>query len=498
MARWNLFFSLTVIVLAGLWPASARAINLHALYTASCQREVGIMLNVTPRQVFLLNLTGKIVPVDRFEIIYFATYPLDIVPMDKVLNPSAVPFTEIKTWQRGEMRQLVRGWPVDFSKDKISFLSLRGSELVIERSSIWSVESDPATSPVEFSSQSKVNYEFIHPYAFASCPVSGSGGGRLVKVPPQQLLSDPVAIKRELDRLMEGHEQVRAYESDQQFYAVPEVYTNETSLGLWISTDSRYGASGNRKNNFTPVLVNEFSSGPFGFQSRFLTGSAPMPFSIHEETQTQTYYRMKADYFHFSGMVDPSLLLVGNKYKWAPSELNAYDVRANDSAFMEFGFDYGYWSLELGLGGAANWGAQSGAQFNRGTVSLPRFGLRYQRATWMFHVFGGATSSEGFVANIFRANLEFNYGKDQRYLMSAFTRSLKFEGRSSEETGLVPMDVRSDALTAAVYAYYRFKSRYWFGVSGSVESSKVEVGGVSPQSKNHIYPKGAAYISLRF
>ncbi|NJM09463.1 MAG: hypothetical protein HC883_00750 [Bdellovibrionaceae bacterium] len=69
-----------------------------------------------------------------------------------------------------------------------------------------------------------------------------------------------------------------------------------------------------------------------------------MPFSIHEEAQVQSYYRMKADYFHFSGMVDPNLLLVGSRDKWSAADLKSEDVRANDSAFMEFGFDFGRWA----------------------------------------------------------------------------------------------------------------------------------------------------------
>ncbi len=470
--------------------------NLHSLYTASCQREVGIILNVSSQQVFLLNLQGTIVTLPRYEIIYFATYPLDIVPMGKVSNPELVPIIEIKTWRQNQLQPLVRGWPVDFSQDKISFLSLRGSEVVIDRSSIWGVESDRSAKAQEFSARPSNSYDFVHPYAFADCPVAKTDGNRPVKVFPQQLLSDPVAIKREFDRLVQGHEVVRKYESDQQFYPVPEVYGNATSLGLWTSAGSRYGASGNRKNNFTPLLTNDFSSGPFGFQSHFETGSGPMLFSLHEEAQTQVYYRMKADYFHFSAMLDPNLILVGKRYKWLAPDLDGQDARANDSAFLEFGFDYGALALELGIGGATNAAGRDGDLFAMKTINLPRFGFRYQKPNWNLHVFAGSGSKDDSSLELLRANFEFNNGKDQRYVVSLIKRDIKIDSASGPETNYARVRVNSEAQTAAAYAYFRYRTRYWFGVSGSAESN--EITATNGQSKKHIYPKGGVFLSLGF
>lgn len=497
MARWNLFFRILIFQVVALSANQVGAINLHALYTASCQREVGIILDVTPRQVFLLNLAGEITPVERYEIIYFATYPLDIVPMSEVKNPSLVPLVEIKTLRQNEMKTLVRGWPVDFSKDKIAFLSLRGSELVIDRSSIWSVEYDREGTSAHFTTRPSNNYEFIHPYAFANCPTSKGPDRRTVKIAPQQLLSDPVAIKRELDRLSLGHKEVRQYERDQQFFPVPEIYGNETSLGIWLSSPSRYGASGNRKNNFTPLLVNDMSGGPFGFQSRFLTGAAPMPFSIHEEVQTLAYYRMKADYFHFQGMVDPSLLLVGSRYSWQSADLDSTDVRANDTAFLEFGFDYGRWAVEIGAGGATNLATQSGDIFVKKSLSLPRFGLRYQLPHWLFHILAGSGSNEGAKINLIRTNIEYQRGKDQKYILSLIKRTMGFDGTvKRSETDLVHLDVQSEAETIAAYAYFKFKTRYWFGLNFSLENNAIKAD--NGENKTHIFPKGATYLSLTF
>ena len=260
----------------------------------------------------------------RYEVIYYATFLIDTVPVAEVRDPGAVPMLEIKTLEGNELVKLVRGWPVDFSKDKIAVLNEHGTEVLIDRNKIWRLEFDQSLAPFRFRNPTITRYAFAHPYAFASCPLDVEGAtaggakrGGVFTVYPQQLLNDPVSIKRELDRFAEGHQQIKQYEIDQDFYARPEIYENETQLGMWLAVSSRYGASHDRANNFTPYLVNDFSAGPFGFQSELKTGAGPLLQTIHEEPQTQMYYRLKADYFHFTGMVDPNLLLVGQKYKWS-------------------------------------------------------------------------------------------------------------------------------------------------------------------------------------
>jgi hypothetical protein len=474
---------------------SSHAINLHALYTASCQREIGIILNVTPRQILLLNLSGEVVPVERFEIISYATYPLDVVPIAKVSNPQAVPLVRILTFQKGELVELIRGWPVDFSRDKIAFLSLKGSERLIERRSIWQVDFQSELKNVEFEQQTFAPYEFVHPFAFSSCQSNVKDPKRVVKVFPQQLLSDPVAIKREMDRLIIGHQEVKDYESDQQFYPVPEVYGNETSLGMWLAAPSRYGASKNRQNNFTPFLVNEFSGGPFGFQSELKTGAGPLLMGLHEEPQTQFYYRMKADYFHFTGMVDPGLLLVGSKYKWFAEDMNDTDIRANDATLIEFGFDWGRFGLEFHLGGATNMGARSEDLFHRETLSVPKFGFRWQAKTWMVNLFGGSGSGDKASIDMLRLNLEFMAKKYRRFVFSLINKTMAFDGL--DDATHAPFSVKGESQTAAAYGYWRVKTRYWVGVMAAVENLDITDNGRTAGRKETI-PKGGAMVSLSF
>lgn len=504
LVRLNLFSKFSLLSLLGvvLFAPLAQAIHLHALYTASCQREVGIILDVGPRRLQLLNLEGQIVDVERFEVIYYASFSVDVVPILKVNNPGKVPLVEVKTFQGGELQRLVRGWPVDFNKDKISFLNLRGSEIVIDRTSIWSIDYQNEPDNLRFQNASASNSEFVHPYAFSSCPVSASAkGGHNIKVYPQTLLSDPVAIKREFDRLAQGHVEIRRYVSDQQFYPVPEVYKNATTLGLWLSTGSRYGSSKTRDNNFTPFLVNEFSGGPFGFQSIFTSGSGPLPQSIHEETQTQVYYRMKADYFHFSGMVDPGLLLVGDKYKWAANDLGPVDMRAVESAYVEFGFDYGKMALEFFLGGAIEQSARYGDLFARQNLGLPRVGLSYQGYTWKADVMGGSANSNGQAIHLLRANFEWEPSRNQRFLFSVIDRKLDFSGEDQVGPShpVLTFQASNDSKTVAAYGYWRFKARYWAGLFLGYEHAILRASqGANSDQKTLDAPKAGALISLSF
>lgn len=491
----TLMLRLAILVLA-TFPVAGNAITIHALYTASCRREIGIIVGTDDRHVQMLNLDGTLATVNRFEVIYHATYPIDTTPVREARNMAAAPKVKIWTFQGGELRPLLTGWPVDFSQDKVSFLSLSGSEVVIDRTSIWKIDLDRTSTDEKFDRARDTNIEFVHPYAFVSCPQNSSP--KATKIFPQQLLSDPVTIKREFDRLAEGHRRLAKYITAQKFYPIPEVYTNQTSLGLWLSGGSRYGASSNRKNNFTPLLIDEQSSGPFGFQSEFRTGSGPISQSIHEEPQTQVYYRFKADYFHMSLMADPNLLLVGSKYKYNANDMGAYDIRAVDSTFVEMGFDYGAFALELYVARAVNQGARYDTVFNQSNLSMGGLGLRVQGNTWTATLLGGSGQRDGSQTQMLRANLDWKLSRKWQWQLSAINRKLSFNG-----IGLAnrpQFSVESKSQTIATYLYTRFWTRYRGGGFFSLEHVDLDAHDslVSQPSKEKLYPKFGAMISLSF
>lgn len=494
MSRWRVFLLLSLLTLVSA--QQSFAITVHALYTSACQRQVGIIVSVNDQEVKILNLDGRIMGVPRYEVIYHVAYPIDVVPIAEVLNPEVASLIHVLTYQNGEMRTLIRGWPVDFSQDKVAFLSTSGSEIVIDRTSIWQINAEEEhAKTVRFSHSLKGSFEFIHPYAFSNC-AGPSSKNKVNLIYPQQILSDPVTIKREFDRLNEGYIGLQKYIAAQKFYPVPEVYNNETYLGLWLMTNSQYGASSNRKNNFTPYLVNSFSSGPFGFQSEFRSGSGPLPQSIHEETQAQVYYALKADYFHLSAMMDPNLLLVGKKYDWTISDLDGSDVRAVESFYFEMGFDYGPFALELYTGSAGSAGARFGQSFAEGSFELPRTGLRYHGKEWRFQVIGGRKEAGAFDFSFFRSNAEWRPNHRWRWQFSYINRKVAYDGYGHESDDFI---ASNKANAFAAYMHYKFRARYWVGGLLAIESLTTSAGPNTGQTdKNKLLPKLGVMTAITF
>lgn len=337
------------VTLAASLPAGlADAVPLTAVYYASCQREIGVIIHVDDGSISLLTLSGEIKSLKRFDVIYLAQYPVSDIPIAEVKNTKQVPGVVVKTLFKNELVELVSGWPVDFSEEKISFLTLDGQETIIDRDSIWSVEIEPFTKDVRFSGTAKKAQAFVHPYPFANCPPEEKKDAQVIY--PQQLLGDRLIIKNEFDRLKAGHEQLVEYEKDQKFYPVPQIYPNRTSLSLWYNYGSRNAKSQKRSNSFVPAVISTLSEGPFGFQRTLVTGAAPIESTVHEEPQTQFYYGLKANYVHFAYFYDIDRLLIGEeRYKWRRDDLGEYDERVGEVHRIGGGFDFRNYAIGISL-----------------------------------------------------------------------------------------------------------------------------------------------------
>lgn len=474
MAYLNLFFKTLLVVL--LFAVSqAHAIEVHALYFASCNRELGIILDVNDRYFHLLNLNGEIKKIQRYEVIYWASYPIDVVPISKVKSPDTVPVTRIKSFDGEKLQTFIEGWPIDFSKEKVSFLSLEGSEVSIKRSKIWEIERFAEQKKLEFEDNRKVEFNFVHPYVFAFCEKNKKSAA--VNIFPQHLENDPVKLKRHFDELADGYEELEGYYNDQQFYPMPEIYKNVTSLGMWFTTGSRYGSSEQRTSNFSPFLVDDLSEGPFKYQRTFRTGADIMPYSVHEEVQTQAYFKMKADYFHFSTMVDPNLLLVGSKYEWQREDVKAGDYRVNDSTLIEFGFDYGAFALNLYVISRSHFGAATESKFFGSNFSIPRFGLTYtgMKNSWDFW-FGFASSDNYQAGSVFRFNYNYIISPRRKFSLSYIHRDLDYEGLLYSLDPAQQFLVSSVSDTGALYYFQKVSARVLTGVFTSYESFSSQYG----------------------
>ena len=252
----------------------------------------------------------------------------------------------------------------------------------------------PNKEKYNFGTKVKAKYNFLHPVGLRKCPVEYFGSGKKkIEVAPQEFISDPVEIKRRLDSIKREKNHLDMYVRSKDFYSVPQVYTNKTTLGLWLSGNSRHGASENRSNNWAPILENQFSSGPYGYQHIFLTGAAENMFFIHEEPQTQFYYRFKADYFHLAYYMDPTGILMGKRYRWFDTELSEGEYRVNDMSFIELGFDYGHFSLLLQQSSEIQLGfKESDSIFYDGQLTVPKIGAEFRNHRFGFNFLYGSAN----------------------------------------------------------------------------------------------------------
>ncbi len=496
----NLFFK-AILILLTLMAFPLHALEIQAVYTSNCKREIGLILDVGKRHIGILNLEGEYVVIERYNVVYLASYPSDRLPLIRKSDQIPLPYFKIKARNSNQIIPLVEGWPIGFTKEKISFLSQNGRELVIDRKRIWELEKEDSQNRVNVQKKAKESLEFTHPYAYQSCPqkLYPLKLSKNIKIYPQQVLSDPITIKRELDEFFTYYKGVNRYNREQQFYPVPEIYKNNTQLGMWLSLGSRYGGSNRRPNNLTPYLIDEYSSDVFDYQSRFTTGNGPMSFSVHEEVQTHIYYGFKASYFHFNIMVDPNLVLVGERYEWQNSDFdNETDDRLNDSAQAEMGFDYGPFSLDLGVFHGVSYGLFYNNDLITGNVALSRFGLTY-RNTFFKSQFFFATGSDdefeqSYSLDVFRLNLESDFLQEWKFQYSLISREVKYDVNNQV------FNYNSTSLTNAIYGFYVFKKRYNLGAFVSLELHEREFINANNLATNdsQTFFKSGVFVSLSF
>lgn len=461
----NLFSRILISTFLLFVETEVLALNTRALYTSACQRKLGLIVGVDDQKISFLSFDEGIVHIPRYEVIFMADYPMDILPTRGKLVIKGIPKVYITTLNNHKVENLLDGWPIGFNADKISFLTSNGSETVIDAHNIWSLEFKETDETVE-SRKTPDMYRFIHPYAFRECSYDSNKGRDIY---PQQILSDPIQIKRDLDALQEGFKRVVRYEREQDFYPVPEIYENRTELGMWFSFGSRYGASEKRENNLLPVLVDQYSHDVFDYQHYSVTGAAPLFIGSHEEPQSQIYYSFKASYFHFSAMVDPDLVLVGENYKWQDVDFSAgnADTRFNDTSVIELGFDFGNFSTRFYGADVLNLGVWDGQSLQTMSISLPRFGLRYANHRWWseLNIGGGEKSMENNLGNLKVSLTRFNLGIED---IGSFDFIYSFIKSNIEAPGFSNFD--SDGNVHALYASSPLTKRIRAGAYTSMES----------------------------
>lgn len=455
------------------------SLDIYGVYLGDCKRELGTIVDVRDQSFDLLNLDGKIITLPRYKAIYLVTYPLDVLPIKSFTATDDTKVYKVGSLDNKEIKPLLDGWAINFTKDQISFLTLSGKEVLVDKTDIWKIRK-PLIERREGLFQNKSrSLKFVDPYPFSHCKRDKAR----LRVIPQKLYSDAVDVKREFDRLQAGHKQIAKFMRRQVFYPKPQIYENSAILGMWLMAGARYGASESRPNNFSPFLTNEMSLGAYAYQHVIRTGSGPLLDGSHDEIQTHFYYRMKAEYIHLSIMVDPNTLLVGSQYEWSREDIDKVDFRSNESTMLELGFDYGRWSIEFSPLMDLQTGALFDGNFVSSSIPLIRAGLRYSGVDFSVNFMAGSGDETDFEngasfnqdMTFFRANYQRKFGRKHKAYASVIYKNV--------EGNVTSASFDFTSLSVSGIYEYRYKKRYFFGGLLGIESTQMEVTGSSVNSE---------------
>ncbi|MEO0335208.1 MAG: hypothetical protein AAF202_02370, partial [Pseudomonadota bacterium] len=453
-------------------------------------------VDISKGKISLLSLDGELVTIPRYAVIFLVSYPIDRFPFRGQSEMGRTDFYEIKSLVDGKVQPFVRGWPIGFTQDKVSFMNTSGNEVIVDRENIWHVKKS-SSGQIDFrgSSKTKANLRFGHPYSFRNCKIPGNKNANIVY--PQDVNSNPITIKSIFDRIEMGHQRMDFYDREQDFYPVPQVFKNRTSLGLWQDFGGRHGSSSNRTSSLTPMLEDQHASDVFDYQQQFLSGSAVNQDSAHEEVQTLGLYRMKSSYFHFSAMLDPNLILVGQNYEWEAGDLDDVDDRLNDVSIIEMGLDFGHWSIRAIASHVVSVGLRYDEIFDVEAVNLAGSGLMYTQRRWRFDIkflSGGLSLDDDASINmrLTRANLNFRLSDSLELQNSVILRDLEYETPDS--------DYESRSTTFASYIYYDWSYRWRVGgyVAGEQHTNSFNVLSGGDGGRSEFFPKAGLTTSLSF
>lgn len=389
MKKYFLWICLSFVI-----ATSAFGVDLFNLYRGSCQVSTGLILSVSYDNILFLDVSGKAEIIPRHQVVGLTSYSLPEFRLHRVDIPQNLPLVRFygkDPTQVNGLKVLAVGWPIEFSNLYIHLLDyqslLRQSstmDAVIRRDDIWKIEFVPRKKKA-FSLNTPPNpvLGLSHPHGFHQCPTTyiGAKSGDLKNTPapiffPRDSLLRPLELKRFLDHLMEGHRKIKEYEDRQGFYQVPQIYTNRTQMGTWAMLNSRYGNVGARQINFLPLVVDEYSEGPFDYQRIIRTGVYPISWGTHAEPMLQVYYGVKVDYIHFNFFIDPSRILIGDEYYYSRNHLNTFDVRMVEVGGLDFGFDFGKMSLSV-LSTSGEQALRAQDYFYKFDYDLARFAFRF-------------------------------------------------------------------------------------------------------------------------
>ena len=117
------FYSKITFFLLTLISSNAYSLDIKAVYLSSCQRQVGTIVKSSTSFIDMFTLNGKTLRVPRYEIVGISSYPLESFPIENLSVSKNIDLYSFKTKYKNNIVPLVTGWPIAYSKDKVSVLS---------------------------------------------------------------------------------------------------------------------------------------------------------------------------------------------------------------------------------------------------------------------------------------------------------------------------------------------------------------------------------------
>jgi hypothetical protein len=458
-----------------MFSSEAMAMQVEAIYTSLCGRMIGVNLYADKRFAHFITTDGKYKKIPRYQILSMASYPLDKFPAQAELKiPGSVPYTRLWTFNKGEKVILAEGYVLGSNSSGFQIFTLKGSEVFVSRDSLWKVEIINDGSSLIVESQAQGKYYFSHPHQ-EKCKEEKVGDALFAN----ELISDPISIKRKFDQQMTALKLLRDYEEAQAFYAIPHIYRNSTAIGYWLPIGNRYGSSEGRASGMAPLIRNEYSKGPFSFQHLSLTGTGPIPDSIHEEPQTMIYYGFKASYLHFAAFIDPALILAGKNYQWQEDDLTNIEDRVVESGYMALGFDRGSFSITLFINSHVFGGFQEENDFTKYDGNLARVGLSWRTPKLILKFnktissdldpsSGSAFDWQDGKLDIMRWDAQYDWSEKFKSELFYIGRTLSFQDNFSSAS------YNGKSSTFGAGGYYSLTRRWIVGTRLSMEKTENE------------------------
>jgi hypothetical protein len=227
---------------------------------------------------------------------------------------------------------------------------------------------------------------------------------------------------------------------------------------------------------------------------------APLAWGLHEEPTVQVFYGLKADYIHVDVFFDPTSPLIGPRYNYSKGQLDDLDDRLVEKGGLEFGFDFGHFSLFTAFT-SGNIGIRANDTFEDAAFSSSRSGLSAQ---YNYYKVGFYAGSDYFhISDDVQLNLRFLKIFATTPISSRLTLKSQLISRQladASSSSDAPFAYESDSQTIACEADWDLNYRWTVYLLGSLErrAADVKFADGATDDADGLHPKLASGVTVMF